>query len=633
MSRIRVAFVKFGGLSAGGTERWLQMMAANLPTERFEVTYYFCDTAPYLGSDYVHAGTDPHRRRYLEDAGVELVEFHVGAKDVRTPDHQWVDTDFWDVFRPELHDLVQTAKARVEYPYHLLDMPVVEFVTLRGPVDPSPNIIHSIHLSEWQRGFWVRAGGRIENSSVIPIPALPPATDLDLRSALGIGPETVVAGFHQRDDDLISSEIPLEAFSRIRRPGWRFVIMGGGALYRRQAEQLAPSAIDLLPHTADAMAISRFLNTLDVFAHGRSDGETFGTVFAEAMVHGKPCLSHASATGNNAQVETMGPAGLFAADLPEYSQHLEQLLSDDEIRQRLGSAGQAHAIKYFSVGSAVGELAALYEHLLDGGKSPFRRRALPYGHVSQLGVLYAGRMETSEAARCVLLGGTPEPMATYAVTEALSRVAGRLLDVGAGDGLHTLVSLKAGTHRSAAVAYEDDPRNHLNLAASVAVNGWTHRATVLPLPELLPDAGAGDLLRLGYSAGVTLQGANIADRLDRGAVVVADGRAADTCRDLTCAADRIGGTVWCVSAAGHLTERRHGQPRVRREHVVVVATSSGHSDDVRGHLEDRLRRLRRDRRAQLLKDALGRGKRLAAWFVPRRTVGRQRTRGSQRRVP
>lgn len=632
MSRIRVAFVKFGGLSAGGTERWLQMMAANLPVSRFEVTYYFCDSAPYLGSDYVHAGTDPHRRRYLEDAGVELVEFHVGAKDVRTPDHRWVDTDFWEVFRPEDHDLVQTAKARVEYPYHLLDMPVVEYVTLRGPVDPSRNIIHSIHLSEWQRGFWVRSGGKIENSSVIPIPALPPATDLDLRTSLGIDPGTVVAGFHQRDDGLIASEIPLEAFSRIRRPGWRFVVMGGGTPYRHQAEELGSAGIDLLPHTADAVAISQFLNTLDVFAHGRWDGETFGTVFAEAMVHGTPCLSHASATGNNAQVETMGPAGLFAADTPEYAQYLERLMSDGELRQRLGSAGRAHAIEYYSLESAVAELAALYEHVLEGEQRPFRRRALPYGHLADLGVLYAGRMDSSEAARCVLLGGTPEPRATYAVTEALSRVAGRLVDVGAGDGLHTLVALKAGPDRLRAVAYEGDSADRANLAASVAVNGWAHRATVSAPTGDLADAGAGDVLRLGHGAGVTLQGTDLADRLDRGVVAVADGREVETCRALVRAAGRVAGTVWYVSAVGRLTERQGEQPAAgRRDHVVVVATSRGRADDARLHLQQRLRRLRQERRAELARDALRRGKRIVASLVRRRPM--RWIRGSQRRVP
>jgi hypothetical protein len=51
-SSVRIASVKFGGLSAGGTKRWLQMMAVNL-RELFEVDYYYCDAAPCMGS-YKH---------------------------------------------------------------------------------------------------------------------------------------------------------------------------------------------------------------------------------------------------------------------------------------------------------------------------------------------------------------------------------------------------------------------------------------------------------------------------------------------------------------------------------------------------------------------------------------------------
>ena len=35
MGKIKVAFIKFGGLCAGGTERFLHAIAANLPKEEF----------------------------------------------------------------------------------------------------------------------------------------------------------------------------------------------------------------------------------------------------------------------------------------------------------------------------------------------------------------------------------------------------------------------------------------------------------------------------------------------------------------------------------------------------------------------------------------------------------------------
>ncbi len=81
---LRIAFIKFGGLAAGGTERWLQMMAAGLPTDRFTVDYFYCDAAPYIGSDFRHPDTDPARVAFMDEAGVNLIKFKVGAKDVTT---------------------------------------------------------------------------------------------------------------------------------------------------------------------------------------------------------------------------------------------------------------------------------------------------------------------------------------------------------------------------------------------------------------------------------------------------------------------------------------------------------------------------------------------------------------------
>jgi len=153
---LRVAFVKFGGLAAGGTERWLQMMAAGLPREKFAVDYFYCDAAPYVGSDFRHPDTDPARLEFMEQSGVPLIKFHVGQKDITKATHDWLDTDFWEVFDEADYDIVQTAIAGpAEYPYHLMDLPVVEYVTLSAGVNQSPNVALTVHLSQWQRRIWI----------------------------------------------------------------------------------------------------------------------------------------------------------------------------------------------------------------------------------------------------------------------------------------------------------------------------------------------------------------------------------------------------------------------------------------------------------------------------------------------
>ncbi len=363
--KIRVAFIKFGGLSAGGTERWLQMMAANLPKERFVVDYYYCDSAPYLGSNYKHADTDQDRMKYLQDNGINLIKFNVGFKDVTRSTHNWVDTDFWEIFDSSKYDLVQTAKAgNKEYPYYLIDLPIVEFVALSSGVDSSPNIVHSIHPSDWQRLRWITSGGILERSSVIPVPVEKPVSITNLREELNIPNDAVVAGYHQRPDNAIASKIPLHAFSKIQNPDWHFIIMGGGDIYRTWAKDLNIQNVHFLPASADPKRISDFLNTLDIFAHGRKDGETFGTVFAEAMIHGLPCLSHFTEIAN-AQEETMNNGGLFAKDLKDYTNKLKKLFEDGDLRTTLGSSGKEYAEKCYMVESAVKKLCAVYEKVFN----------------------------------------------------------------------------------------------------------------------------------------------------------------------------------------------------------------------------------------------------------------------------
>ena len=43
---IKIAFIKFGGMANGGTEKYLQTIAAHLPKDEFEVDFFYCDAAP-----------------------------------------------------------------------------------------------------------------------------------------------------------------------------------------------------------------------------------------------------------------------------------------------------------------------------------------------------------------------------------------------------------------------------------------------------------------------------------------------------------------------------------------------------------------------------------------------------------
>ena len=40
MKKIKIAFIKFGGMANGGTEKYLQTIASYLPKDEFEVDFF-----------------------------------------------------------------------------------------------------------------------------------------------------------------------------------------------------------------------------------------------------------------------------------------------------------------------------------------------------------------------------------------------------------------------------------------------------------------------------------------------------------------------------------------------------------------------------------------------------------------
>lgn len=347
MNKVSIAFVKFGGMTAGGADRWLQYVAAELPKNRFDVTYFYSGSAA------------PERLAWMRERDVRLVRV---AEKGRSPTGEWVETDLFEHLDESRFDIIQTAIAGpCEWPYPLFTKPVVQRIALDMGADLTSNVCHAFFMSHWLRRRWSLKGGSRLFSSVIPFGFADKATDADLRHELGIPQHAVVAGFHQREDDDTFSPIPLAAFTKVAKENTWFILMGGSRRYQEQAALLGIDHFRHVPHSADPIRISAFLNTLDVFAQGRRDGETFGYVFAEALLHQKPCLGHAAEC--NAHRETMGPGGLWANSREAYTRHLERLLSDPALRRRLADAGYAHALHTFDNQRGLAAIIKVYEDI------------------------------------------------------------------------------------------------------------------------------------------------------------------------------------------------------------------------------------------------------------------------------
>lgn len=330
MKKIKIAFIKYAGLSSGGTEKFLQIIAANLSKKIFEVDFYYCDSTPYKGSDYKSLPTDQTRINYLLKHGVKLIKFDVKAKDITTVRHDWDDTNFFQIFDEKKYDIIQTGRAgHPEYPfYKIKNTPIVDSIHLSCFPDNQFNISRVLHLCNWSAKKWIKKGGDAKRVRIVSLPIEMNFKKLsDFRKKLNLK-NKFVYGFHQRADDEIFSEIPLEAYKKIETDDTAFVLLNGSKKYLEQAKLLNLKNFVHIPFLKKQNDIYKFLRTLNVYAHGRKDGEVNSQAMAEAMFFGLPIVSHLTKI-NNGHVECIGNAGKVVNTIEEYAKELK-LLKDDK---------------------------------------------------------------------------------------------------------------------------------------------------------------------------------------------------------------------------------------------------------------------------------------------------------------
>ena len=363
--RIKVAFIKFCGMATGGTEKVLQTIAANLDKNKFLVDFYYCDSAPYIGSDFVHPDNDISRMTYCYAYGVRLIKFSVKNKDVTTPTHDWIGSDFFDIFKESRYDVIQTGRAgHPEYPFTKINnTPIVDSIHLAGMAENKANVYKTVLISKDQRDKWVQAGGPRDRSVIIPNPVeIPDYTDsyiqeLKLRRKF-------VFGMHQRDDDGIFSNIPLEAYKKIENDKTHFILLGGSDRYKKQAEDLGIKNITFLPTVSELEPIHKFLNTLKVYAHGRADGEQCSCAIIEALAHNLPVISHTAPSLGH--MEQIGDAGRVVSSSEVYSLVMTKMIEDKNFYKECSANAKKRYESTYGMDAIISQYAAIYEEIKNG---------------------------------------------------------------------------------------------------------------------------------------------------------------------------------------------------------------------------------------------------------------------------
>lgn len=235
-----------------------------------------------------------------------------------------------------------------------------------GGYDSTDVIDLTLYVSDY---LYKRAQKPRRRTAVLYNPVKEPATRDNLRAALQIPETTFVMGRIGRPDDHIFDPISLHALDRIESEGACDILYLVQSPPPRMVELAASLGLEkirfiLEPIISDA-DVSRFFNTIDVLAHMGRVGETFGLSIAEAMIHGKPVISHRS-HAMNAHRAFVKRCGFFArsGDDRQYAKFIRILYVDGNRRQQLGERGREFAVMHFNLSKIGSELEGYYEQVL-----------------------------------------------------------------------------------------------------------------------------------------------------------------------------------------------------------------------------------------------------------------------------
>ena len=235
-----------------------------------------------------------------------------------------------------------------------------------GGYDPTDIIDLTLYVSGY---FFRNAQIPRRKKGVLYNPVRPPSHSENLRNALGISLSTFVMGRIGRPDDHIFDPISLYAHKVIEE-GTPYdilhLVQSPPPTMIQKASELGLKKIKFLtdPIVADHQ-ITQFLNTIDVFAHAGKRGETFGSSIAEAMIHGKPIISHRSRIANGHE-PFVRECGYFAEtdDYKQYAEYICTLYASKKERMSLGEKGRKFARKNFLLADIGRKLESHYWDLL-----------------------------------------------------------------------------------------------------------------------------------------------------------------------------------------------------------------------------------------------------------------------------
>ena len=318
---MRIAFCKYAGLGNGGIEKYLQTIAIIYKKNGHDIDFYYTRAAKLTHTSWNHPDNDPQRIELLKSFGINLIEVNLSSRHY----NDWLESDFYEKFDESKYDYIVTGgNGESEFPYNCLkNIKIIH--TVHGEHVFNQNNIHkSVLLCNWQANRWIDNGGDKNKIEIIPsVVYVPTDWSKNFRKKYSIPDESFVYGFHQRNDDEISSTISLDSFSRIQNSNTFFAILGATNTHRRFVSERNISNVVFVEYTSSVDEIHEFIDGIDVYTHCRKDGEVCSASIIEAMSHSKPLISFPGI--NMGHSEQLQDCGKMSYSIEEYSDEMVRL--------------------------------------------------------------------------------------------------------------------------------------------------------------------------------------------------------------------------------------------------------------------------------------------------------------------
>ena len=327
------AIIKQGGLCAGGIEKYLQQISKFLIENGHSVTYFYTDAVTCGSGNWMHPGTDPVRKTYMENIGAKLVEVSCSHIVDLEKGGEWLNTDFWDLFDEKDFDVVIGGhKGEPCWPFSKMkNVGIVE--TVHGTDFTSGVSQYAdayILISEIQNQKWFKLGGIPEKThNIYPAVGIP-KFDKPSKEKFNIPKDKFVYGMHQSNRPGLWSPIPLNAYKAIENDDTCFVLLGGEETYVQQARQLGLKNFVRVPFASTSEGVHEVLSCFDVYTHGRSDGEVCSSAIIEAMYHGLPIITHCS-NANNGHLYQINGCGFLGENIEHYAMLMYDLFNNKQL--------------------------------------------------------------------------------------------------------------------------------------------------------------------------------------------------------------------------------------------------------------------------------------------------------------